>query len=150
MQNMTRLKAEDGDIVRVHYTLTLEDGSIFDSSTGELPFEFMIGRGTVFPAFENAVIGMGEGQTKRFTVPPEKAYGCYRDDLVYVIEKHLLPHDITPEEGMMLTVDTAEGKKIDALVTDIDALTVKCDANHELAGKALSFEIRLLKIIRPG
>ena len=116
----------------------------------ELPFEFMIGRGTVFPAFESAVIGMAEGETKKLTVPPEKAYGHYRDDLIYVIERPELPPDITPEVGMMLMVHTAEGKEIEAMITDIDDFTIKCDANHELAGEELSFEIKLLKIISPG
>ncbi len=147
---MKILKAEDGDIVRVHYTLSLEDGTKFDSSAGELPFEFMVGRGNVLPAFEGSVIGMAEGETKRLTVPPERAYGHYRDDLVYVIEKHLLPPDIEPEVGMILKVHTSEGKEIEAQVTDMDDYTVKCDTNHELAGKALSFEIKLLKIVRPG
>jgi peptidylprolyl isomerase len=50
-----------------------------------VPFEFIIGRGTMLPAFENAVVGMGEGETKKFTVPPEKAFGWRRDDLTYVI-----------------------------------------------------------------
>ena len=150
MQNMKRLKAKDFDIVKVHYTLALEDGSIFDSFAGELPFEFMIGRGTVLPAFENAVIGMREGETKKLTVPPEKAFGCYSDELNYAVERSLLPTGTNPEVGMTLKVHTAERIEIEGKVTAADEQTITVDANDELAGKALSFEIRLLKIIRPG
>ena len=144
------LKAQDGDIVRVHYTLTMEDDNTLDSPTVEQSFEFMIGRGSVIPAFENALVGMAEGETKSLAVSPEKAYGWHRDDLVYVIEKHLLPPDIHPEVGITIELDAPDGNKIDAVITYMDDFTVKCDANHEFAGKTLFFEIRLLKIIRPG
>ena len=60
----------------------------------------MIGRGAVLPAFETAVIGMGEGETKKITVPPEKAYGPYDDELVYVVERNLLPPGTNPEVGI--------------------------------------------------
>ena len=143
------MKAQDGDIVKVHYVLSLEDGSVFDSSTEEQPFEFIIGKGMVIPAFENAVTGMREGETKTVTIPPEDAYGCYRDDLTHVLERDCLPPDIDPQIGMILQVPTAEGTVINALVTEVDDSTIKFDANHELAGKELIFNIKLLKIIRP-
>jgi peptidylprolyl isomerase len=144
------LKACDGDIVRVSYTLSLKDGPVFGSSTEPLPFEFMIGRGAVLPAFENAVMGMMEGETKKFTVPPEKAYGPYDDGLVYVVERSLLPPGTRPEVGTMLEVSTSEGDYIEGQVIAADEYTVTIDENHEFAGKELVFEISLLKIIRPG
>jgi peptidylprolyl isomerase len=144
------LAAQEGDIVKVHYILSLQDGSVFDSSIEQLPFEFMIGRGAVLPTFEYAVTGMREGETKKFTVSPEKAYGCYLDDLVQVVKRDKLPPDITPEVGMTLQFQTNDGAEIDALVIKMDDFAIKIDANHELAGKELIFEIRLLKIIRPG
>jgi peptidylprolyl isomerase len=144
------LRAWDGDIVRVRYTLSLKDGSVFGSSTDPLPFEFMIGRGAVLPAFENAVIGMIEGETKKITVPPEKAYGPYNDELVYVVERRELPPDINPQVGSMLQVRTSEGAEIEGQVTGFDDWTITVDENHEFAGKELVFEISLLKIIRPG
>ena len=111
------LRAWDGDIVRVSYTLSLKDGPVFGSSTDPLPFEFMIGRGAVLPAFENAVIGMREGETKKITVPPEKAYGPYDDELVYVVERSLLPPGVNPKVGSMLQVRTSEGAEIEGQVT---------------------------------
>ena len=144
------LRALDGDIVRVSYTLSLNDGSVFGSSTEPLPFEFMIGRGAVLPTFENAVVGMSEGETKKITVPPEKAYGPYDKELVYVVERSLLPPGTNPEVGSMLQVRTSEGIEIDGQVTEVEDWTITVDENHEFAGKELVFEISLLKIIRPG
>jgi len=144
------MKAWDGDIVRVNYTLSLKDGSVFGSSTDPLPFEFMIGRGAVLPAFENAVIGMLEGETKKVTVPPEKAYGPYDDELVYMVERGLLPPGADLKVGTTLQVRTTEGIEIEGQVTATDEHMITIDENHEFAGKELVFEISLLKIIRPG
>lgn len=150
MQQGSMLEASDGDVVKVHYILSLNDGSVYDSSIEQLPFEFMVGRGAVLPAFEHALIGMREGETKEFVVPSEKAYGCYLDDLVQVVERTALPPGLTPEVGMTLQFQTSDGTEIDARVTEVDDDTIKVDANHEYAGKELVFKIRLLKIIRPG
>lgn len=144
------LRAWDGDIVRVSYSLSLKDGPFFGSSTDPLPFEFMIGRGAVLPTFENAVIGMSEGETKKITVHPEKTYGPYNDELVYVVERSLLPPGTDPEVGSMLQVRTSEGAEIEGQVIEVDDWTITVDENHEFAGKELVFEISLLKIIRPG
>lgn len=144
------LMAWDGDIVRVSYTLSLKDGSVFGSSTEPLPFEFMIGRGAVLPVFENAVIGMRESETKKITVPPEKAYGPYNKELVHVVERSLLPPGANPEAGSMLQVRTSEGAELEGQVTGVDDWTITVDENHEFAGKELIIEISLLKIIRPG
>jgi FKBP-type peptidyl-prolyl cis-trans isomerase 2 len=144
------LRAMDGDIVRVRYTLSLRDGPAFGSQTDPLPFEFMIGRGAVLPAFENAVIGMLEGETREITVPPEKAYGPYDDGLVHVVERSLLPPGANPKVGSMMQVCTAEGSEIEGEVIEVDDWTITVDENHEFAGKELVFEISLLKIIRPG
>jgi peptidylprolyl isomerase len=93
------LKARDGDIVRVNYVLSLKYGPVFSPSTEPLPFEVMIGRGTVLPAFENAVIDMREGEAKKITVPVEKSFACYFDEFIKVIERRTLPLDINPEVG---------------------------------------------------
>ena len=144
------LTAWDGDIVRVSYTLSIKDGTVFGSSTEPLQFEFMIGRGAVLPAFENAVVGMIEGETKKIIVPPEKAYGHYNDELSYVVERSLLPPGTNPEVGTTLQVRTTEGIEIEGQVTAADEHAITIDENHEYAGKELVFEISLLKIIRPG
>jgi len=96
------------------------------------------------------MIGMGEGETKKITVPPEKAYGPYDDELVHVVERSLLPPDANPEVGSMLQVRTSDGAEIEGQVIAVDDWAITVDENHEFAGKELVFEISLLKIIRPG
>ena len=67
--------ARNGDLVEVHYTGSFENGTVFDSSTERGPLPFTVGAGEVIPGFENAVMGMQVGETKKVTIPPEQAYG---------------------------------------------------------------------------
>ncbi len=73
-------QARPGDTVRVHYTGTLRDGTVFDSSRGRKPLEFTLGSGQVIPGFDSAVAGMGVGDEKTVTIPAAQAYGPHRSD----------------------------------------------------------------------
>jgi peptidylprolyl isomerase len=140
-------QAKTNDLVRVHYTGSLKDGTVFDSSLDKQPLEFKIGHGVIIPGFENGIIGMNEGDTKVISIPPEDAYGLHRADLVGIIEKVRVPNNIKPEVGMVLKVRSPEGEMIKVTVTDINETGVTLDMNHPLAGKELIFEIKLIEVI---
>lgn len=62
--------------VTVHYTGTLTDGTVFDSSIPRgNPFTFIIGQGSVIQGWEEGILGMKVGEKRRLTIAPEKAYG---------------------------------------------------------------------------
>jgi FKBP-type peptidyl-prolyl cis-trans isomerase 2 len=124
----------------------LEDGSVFDTSVEGEPLEFTVGAGTMIPGFENAVISMKLGEKKTITIPSDKAYGPYRDDMVLVIERDKLPEGLNPEVGQRLQMQSSDGRVIMVVITEVSATTVTIDANHPLAGKDLTFEIELLEI----
>jgi peptidylprolyl isomerase len=71
-------EAKSGDTVRVHYTGTLGDGKVFDSSQGRDPLELTLGAGQVIPGFDEAVTGMQPGEEKSVTIPVDEAYGQRR------------------------------------------------------------------------
>ena len=89
---------------------------------------------------------MEEGKTKSVTVPPEEAYGHYKEDLIFVIERSNIPDHIDPELGMRLKSRTLEGKIMEVTVKDIDEETVTLDGNHPFAGKDIVLEIKFLEI----
>ncbi|MFC1593222.1 peptidylprolyl isomerase, partial [Candidatus Omnitrophota bacterium] len=93
---------KDGSVVKVHYTGTLGDGTVFDTSVGREPLEFTVGTGAMIPGFENAVRSMKLGQKKTVTIPSDEAYGPHRDDMVLVIERDKLPEGLNPEVGQQL------------------------------------------------
>lgn len=143
-------QAKSGDIVKIHYKGTLDDGSKFDSSEDRDPLEFELGSGQVIPGFDTAVEGMTVGESKNVRLEPEEAYGPRHDQLVQEVERSVLPEDLTPEEGMALQTESPEGQVMQLMVTAITETTITLDANHPLAGQALSFEIEVVDIASPS
>ncbi|MEG8989299.1 peptidylprolyl isomerase [Ignavibacteria bacterium 4148-Me] len=139
--------AKSGDTVRVHYTGTLKDGKQFDSSIGGEPLEFTIGDGTILEKFEEAVIGLQPGESIDITIPAEEAYGARRDDLIIKISNANLPPDLNPEVGMKLHMQTADNQILALRVVEVLPDGVMIDANHELAGEDLNFNIQLIEIL---
>jgi len=140
-------QAKEGDIVKVHYTGKLEDGTVFDTSEEQTPLEFTIGSGQIIPGFEQAVVGMEPGETKTATVPPEEAYGQHREDMTIAVERGQFPDDINPETGQQLQIQQPDGRMAIVVVSDVTESTVTLDANHPLAGQPLTFDIELVDII---
>ncbi len=140
-------QAKVGDTVRVHYTGFLEDGSIFDSSLDGEPFELTLGEGTVIKGFEDAIVGMNEGETKTVSIAPEDAYGPYREELVITLQRSEISLGFEPVENMPLQLQSPDGKVFNVFVKSVTPETIELDANHPLAGKELIFEIKLVEII---
>jgi len=139
------MAVKQGDIVKVHYTGTLEDGKIFDSSQGKPPLSFTIGSGQVIPGFNDAVIGMEVGETKDVTIPVEQAYGERKDELVIIAPVEQIPPDLKPEIGQMLEVGGASGEILKVRVVELDENNITLDANPPLAGQDLNFQIQLVE-----
>ncbi len=131
--------ASDGDQVAVHYHGTLDDGEVFDSSRERSPLEFVVGAGRVISGFDDAVRGLAVGESVTVRIPPAEAYG--ETDPSRVFE---LPIAQAPE-GIAVGDQVSVGGQR-AVVTEVTAETVTVDANHQLAGKALTFEIELVSI----
>ena len=134
-----------GDSVQVHYTGSLSDGTVFDSSEGREPLSFVIGDGTMISGFDAAVRGMEVGETKTFTIPAAEAYGDYREDRVVVLPRDDLEEDLEVGERVSLQ-NVTSGETIDFIVTEISDTEVTLDANHPLVGEDLTFEIELVAI----
>ena len=140
-------QAKSGDTVRIHYTGTLDDGTQFDSSAGRDPLEFALGGGQVIPGFDNAVDGMTVGDNKTVTIPPDEAYGQRHEQLVQQVSRDALPDEIEPAVGMQLQSQSPEGQVMMLVVTEVEEDSITVDANHPLAGQALTFDIELVEIV---
>jgi peptidylprolyl isomerase len=132
--------AQAGDTVSVHYTGTLEDGTVFDSSIDGDPLLFTLGLGQAIDGFDAAVDGLAIGERVTTRIQPVDAYGEPKDALLIDVNAELLP----PAVLLGDRVDLGNGTVV-TIVAITDA-TVTLDANHELAGKVLTFEIELLDV----
>jgi len=139
------MSVKQGDTIKVDYTGTLEDGTVFDSSQkrGE-PLEFQVGSGQLIKGFDEAVIGMKEGEEKTITLAPADAYGERNDQLKQTLPRETIPADMDPKPGMMVAVQAPDGRQMPAQVITADDKEVVIDLNHPLAGKKLNFQIKLV------
>jgi peptidylprolyl isomerase len=141
-------QVKQGDMIKVHYHGTLEDGTVFSSTYQEKePFEFAVGKGSVLPGFEQAVIGMNVGDTRSISIPPEQAYGQHKKEFVFMMNRAQAPANLNLELGKRLQIRTNQGKTTIATITAITEDSVILDANDPLAGKTLKFEIELIEIL---
>lgn len=135
------------DTVKVHYTGKTDDGVVFDSSREREPLQFTMGQGQLIPGFENAVEGMKTGETTTVRIPSEEAYGEVKPEMMVDIERKQIPPDIKPELGMVLQMQQPNGQPMNVTVKGVTDTHVTLDANHPLAGEALTFDIELVEIL---
>lgn len=131
---------QEGDDIAIHYTGKLDDGTVFDDSKDREPLEFTVGTQQIISGMNKAVVGMKVGEQKTVTLPPEDAYGPYDDKLIFEIEAEKLPPQAKAGSQLM------DGQGNIVTVKDIQGNKATLDANHFLAGKTLTFDIKLVSI----
>jgi len=139
-------QAKAGDTVKVHYTGTLQDGTVFDSSVDGEPLSFTIDEGQVIAGFDRAVTGLNVGQSRVETIPPDEAYGARKPELVVTLPKEHLPEGADVQVGQTLELHMQDGNVLQARVVSVSEDSIDIDANHPLAGETLIFEVELVKI----
>ncbi len=140
-------QAKLGDTVKVHYTGSLSDGTVFDSSADRDPLEFTLGQNQVIPGFENNVVGMDAGESKSIEVPADEAYGPHQKELMIELGREHIPENVEIEVNQQLQLVREDGQAFVVRVADFSDSTVTLDANHPLAGEELSFNLQLVEIM---
>jgi len=144
-----------GNTIQVDYTGKLENGTVFDTSVEEIakevgiyteqrnyvPLTFKVGSGQLIQGFDEGVIGMKVGEEKTLTIPPEKAYGEYDEAKIQAVPLEDLNLSVKPEIGQILSSMYGQFK-----VIAVNETHVTFDSNHQLAGKTLIFDIKLISI----
>ena len=140
--------AKKGNNITIENEGSLEDGTVFDSSKNhDKPFQFIVGSGQVIPGFDKAVIGMKLMEQKKITLQPTEAYGEISQKLTHKVLRSELPPEPEPKPGMGLMMGGGpEGSARRALITEVTKKHIVIDMNHPLAGKSLTFKIKLIKI----
>lgn len=145
-----------GDTIKVDYTGKLENGTVFDTSKEEVakqagiyvsdrnyaPLTFVAGSGQMIKGFDEGVIGMKIGEEKTIAVPPSDAYGEYNESRIQAIPVQELNLTRTPKAGEVL--GDMYGNQFKVIAVNNTHITL--DANHELAGKTLIFDIKLISL----
>ncbi|MBI4980809.1 peptidylprolyl isomerase [Candidatus Woesearchaeota archaeon] len=145
----TKPQVKNGDKVKVHYTGKLNDGTVFDSSEGRNPLLFTVGKGQVIPGFEKGVTSLKLNEPKTINIPAAEAYGPSRKELVIELPRTQLPANPEPKAGMGLMLRDPQGRSLPARITEVKTDKVVLDLNHPLAGKDLTFEVKVVGINEP-
>lgn len=152
-------QAKQGDRVRIDYTGTLQDGTVFDSTRegmecdseecgcGGGPRELIIGEGEFMAAVEEALIGMKPGEKKNITLPAEDAFGEYDLERVFTIPRSDLPDDLKPEVGDEIVLVNEQDEELGVVVVEVNDEEITFDSNHPLAGEEVSYEFELVEIL---
>jgi len=139
-------KAKNGDAVIVNYKGRLNDGTIFDTSVGKDPLKFIIGDGFLMQAFEEEIIGLTEGESKKFQIAVQTDFGLRQDKLVRIIPFEQLPKNLNPEVGMKFQTRRYDGQLFVIKIIEVSDDFITVISSHELAGKDLNFEVELVEI----
>ncbi len=139
-------KVENGLFISVHYTGTLDNGDVFDSSEGRPPLEIQMGAGQLIKGFEAALADMRLNEKKTFTLSPEEAYGLRDDERMHSFARSDVPPGMDPQVGQAIALTTPDGQQIPARIATVDDEQVTVDLNHPLAGQALTFDIEVVGI----
>lgn len=140
---------KQGDKVSVEYEGKLDSGEVFDSSKHgdhSHPIEFVVGEHRVIKGFEEAVVGINEGEEKEISIKPEEAYGERKEELVREFDRKEIPLQQEPKAGMVLGFNMPQGGQFPATITKVTDDKITFDLNHPLAGKKLNFKIKVVKV----
>jgi len=138
---------KERDIIKVEYTGTFDDGTIFDSTeiNGGIPLKFEVGAGQIIPGFDNSVIGKSIGDEFDIRLDPSDAYGEYKDGMTQSISKDQFPPEQEPKAGLMILLVGPEGQPVPATIKEVMDDIVTIDLNHPMAGKVLNFKIKIIE-----
>jgi len=140
------VRAEIGSSVTISYIGTLDNGRIFHSTDEHGPQTFTIGAGQVFPALEQALIGMRPGEVKNILLTAAEAYGPRLQENIINVARETFPAGKEILVGQKLSIDFKGGASRVMMVTALDEVDVTLDGNHPLAGLDLTFALRLERV----
>ena len=139
-------QAKPGDTLHLHYKGSLDDGTVFDSSEGRDPLTFELGSGQIIPGLEAGLAGMEVGEKRTVRVEPADGYGEHDPSRVQAVDRAGVPYHIPTEPGTQLQVQMQDGQAVNVVVAEVTEDELILDANHPLAGKALTFDVELVEI----
>jgi peptidylprolyl isomerase len=138
--------AKIGSSVKIHYLISLEDGSKVEQEKTGKPLSFKIGSGKVLQKLEEGVVGMQVNEKRRILIPADEGYGKYKKELVLRLDRKVFPDDIKLIPGRTVQYQNRDGERVNFIVNEVTDKTVTVDGNHPLAGLDLLYEVELLEI----
>lgn len=138
-----------GSEVQMHFTLSLADGTVADTTREGEPLRFVMGDGTLIEGLELVLYGLKRGDRQTLSIEPRDAFGYPEAENIHTLPKREFPAEIRPEVGQIIGFSTPSGEEVPGAITAVHTDSVEVDFNHPLAGHEIIFEVEILDI-RPG
>jgi peptidylprolyl isomerase len=138
-----------GDNVSVYYTMMFENGTVIETNLNGTPQPLTVGSPDLIEGFSEALVGMRLNQKKTMTVPSDKAYGPYRNELVRTVNRTgpLASRNFTV--GQYYTVFRKTDNAMSSVrIVNVTDSTVTWDENSLLAGQNLTFSVQVVNITK--
>jgi FKBP-type peptidyl-prolyl cis-trans isomerase SlyD len=132
-------------VVTIDYTLTDDQGEVLDTSEGNQPLVYIQGTGSIIPGLEAALEGKSAGDALKIKIPPDQGYGERDEDLVLKVPREKFPPGVEITVGMHVQAQGSGGSH-PVTVVAVDDKIVTVDANHQLAGQTLSFDVKVVSV----
>ena len=141
-----KMTVKKGDMIKIEFTATLDDGTIIDKSEEGEPMEFTAGSGKRLIGLTQAVIGMKINEKRRITVKPEDAFGLRDESKVGGLPKTAFPEDYDYTIGKIVEIKDNEGKIMKGVIIAVAGENVRIDLNHPLAGKNIAYDVKIVEV----
>jgi FKBP-type peptidyl-prolyl cis-trans isomerase SlyD len=147
------MEAAANRVVSIIYELRRnnQDGEIVETLSRENPLTFLLGSGNLLPKFEENLIGLVTGQSFKFILTSDEAYGPYQENAVVDVPISIFEVEGKTDTnllqlGNVIPMMDNEGRRLNGVVKEINAETVTMDFNHPMAGAILHFSGEVTEI----
>ena len=140
---------QPGSEVLMHFTLSLEDGMVADSSRDGEPIRFVMGDGSLIQGLELVLYGLKVGDRQRLDIAPQDAFGFPDQDNVHWLDRDQFDADMPLEPGTIIEFETPSGQTAPGSVRELLDDQVEVDFNHPLAGHEITFDVEILEVKPP-
>jgi len=140
-----KMGIHEGSKVAFDYTLTV-GGAVIDSSKDRGPLEYIHGQKQIIPGLSRQLEGLKAGDTKVVTVAAKEAYGEINPKAFKEFPKASLPQNLDPKKGLALQMQASNGQTFPGVITEVKEDAVVVDLNHPLAGKDLTFDVKIVSV----
>jgi FKBP-type peptidyl-prolyl cis-trans isomerase SlpA len=141
---------QPGSEVVMHFSITLEDGTVADSTEGEEPLQFVMGDQTLIEGLELALYGLKVGDKQSLKIDPENAYGYPDPENTHTMQRDEFPDDMEIKKGAIVAFAMPDEDEFPGTITEVGDEQVTVDFNHPIAGHEIIFDVEILEIINGG
>lgn len=138
-----------GSEVLMHFTLSLADGTVADSTRDGEPLRFVMGDGTLIEGLELVLYGLKVGDRQCLSIEPRDAFGFPNEENIHTMPRSEFPADMQLEPGLIVGFTTPSGEEVPGAIQEIKGDEVVVDFNHPLAGHEVIFDVEILEV-KPG